>query len=591
MTDRIKAASISLLVIALITGLKFVLYYISGSIAVLSEAWHSFSDIATTLLVLVSIFRQQWKTAPKAMDTSGQPTEEVGNAHLHRILRWFGQVDTELKIAGIISLVLLSVSILVFWRAVFAQSATIEMPLVTGVIFVALSFGSFFLYRFQDTIGREGNSAALRADSLHNRADMAISLLTGASLILYHFGYDIDRWVSVYIAIFIFSFAIEMLVNVVVSIIRGGRAGLVAEYRFNDICRAAFRPNTYARIIDPILHHLPLSQKKQTLVSNIPNYLRVFRRWTMISAFILFSLGCLKTMVYTVNIDEEALVLRFGQMVGASDHVVGPGLHWKMPWPVDRVVRFQTRKISSLAVGNVADFAEPMIWRSDHGDTTTFISGDNNLFLPYLTIHYRIKNPRQYYLHYRNGAADKVLEYQAYRILSQTFANKDYFDIALFQRRQWTAAAERELQEKIDQMEAGIEIVAFCLRDLHPPKDIAASYENVVAAYQKREQSLNHAQRYHSTKLPEARSKAHKVLNDVQAEAITRLKLAEGEAENYRMRLEGFKAGGDIGKNLLIFEAAERNLKGKKLFLIDPKSGIDAKMVYFENHISKERVR
>jgi membrane protease subunit HflK len=590
MMDRIKAASISLVVIVLITGLKFILYYCSGSIAVLSEAWHSFSDIATTLLVLLSILRQRRKDAGKEMDTPAPSSVKVREVNQRQFIDRFGKADTELKVAGTISLVLLSVSFLILKRAIFAEPVAVEMPLVTGIIFVGLSFGSFFLYRFQDTIGREGNSAALRADSLHNRADMAISLLTGASLILYHFGYDLDRWVSVYIAIFIFSFALEMLVNVVVSIMNGGTAGLVSEYRFNDICRAAFRYDTYVKLVKPIVYRVPLSRNKKMFLDQFPQYLRVIRKWAMVLVFVVLSLGCLKTMVYTVPIDEEALVLRFGQMVG-PDRMMGPGLHWKLPWPIDRVVRFQTRKVFSLAVGNTAGMAEPMIWSYDHGDTKTFISGDNNLFLPYLIVHYRIKNPRHYYLHYRSGAADKLLEYQAYRILSRTFVTKDYFDIALFQRRDWTETAANELQKKLDGMEAGFEIVAFCLRDLHPPRDIAASYENVVAAYQNREQHLNNARRYYSTKLPEASTKANRTMNEAYAEAVSRLRLAEGEAENYRMRLEGFKAGGDIGKHLLTFEAAKKNLKGKKLFLIDPRSGIDARMVYFENHISKEQAK
>lgn len=590
MTDRIKAATISLLVIVCITGLKFVLYYISGSIAVLSEAWHSFSDIATTLLVLASIYRQQWKAAPKSNHSKDLTSYKRGETYLRRFSGWFGQIDTELKIAGVISLLLLTVSILILWRAVFSTPVTIEMPLVTGIIFVGLSLGSFFLYRFQDTIGREGNSAALRADSLHNRADMAISLLTGVSLIIYHFGYDIDRWVSVYIAIFIFSFATEMFVNVLVSIFRGGRQGLVSDYRFSDICRAAFQPDTYARVIDPIIQHLPISKRRQTFLHKLPLYLLVLRRWSLVAVFFGMGMLGLRTMIYTVDVDEEAMVLRYGQII-QSDQTVGPGLHWKLPWPIDRVVRFQTGKVFSLPVGNVADLNTPMIWRNDHGDTQTFISGDNSLFLPYLTIHYRIKNPRSHYLNYRNGAAGKLLAFQAYRILSQTFAHEAYFDISLFKRRQWTSAAESELQATLDSMNAGIEIVAFCLRDLHPPRDIAASYEDVVAAYQKREKSLNQAKRYYNIKLPEARSAAQKMLSDVQAAAASRLKLAEGEAENYRLRLEGFKADREIGKDLLIYETAEKNLKDKKLFLIDPESGIDTKMVYFENHLAKEQIK
>jgi membrane protease subunit HflK len=587
MVNRLKAASVSLMVIVLITLLKFLLYRLSGSIAVLSEAWHSFSDIATTLLVLISIWRQKIKTSRKSAPSIPKGAMEHPGGSTRRLFRWFGKVDSELKIAGLISIVLLGVSVLLLKQAIFSSPVPIDMPLITGIIFIILSFGSFFLYQFQDSIGRDDNSAALRADSLHNRADMAISLLTGAACILYHFGYDLDRWVGVCTSIFIFTFAIEMLVNVTASMAKGGRSGLAAEYRFNEICRKAMRSGTYTGIVTWSINHFSISGRKRERMHRLPGYLKTTRQWLFVSLAVALGTGCLKSMIYTVAVDEEAIVLRFGKMV-QSTGMVGPGLHVKLPWPIDRVERFRTRTVFSLAVGNQAGFDEPMIWRNDHGDTTTFISGDNTLFLPYLIVHYRIKNPCDYYLNYRGAAADKLLEYQAYRILSRIFAEKEYFDITLFRRRQWTANAERELQEKLDEMKAGIEIVAYCLKDLHPPKDISASYENVVAAYQEHARSLNHAYRYYDTTIPEARSDAFKHVNNAHGEVEARIKQAEGEAEHYRMRWEGYTTDTEIGKTLLIHKAAETHFKGKKLFLVDPRSGIDAGMIYFENHISKE---
>ncbi|WP_462269816.1 cation transporter [Desulfobacter sp.] len=589
MTDRIKAASLSLLVVALITGLKFILYYLSGSIAVLSEAWHSFSDIATTLLVLTAVFRRERKNESQQLDASPQSTDMSGQPQQDSFFSWLAQTDTELKTAGFISLALLTVSVLILWRAIFTAPVSIERPLATGIIFIGLSFGSFFLYRFQDAMGRKEDSAALRADSLHNRADMAISLLTGASLILYYFGYNIDRWVSVYIALFIFSFAVEMLLNVIISMVQGG-AGLTAEYRFTDICQAALQPKTYTRMSDAFNRHFSPSEKRQALIHKIPIFFSSLRRWLVGVTVIILGLAGLQSMFYTVDVDEQALVLRFGQMV-QTQGIIEPGLHWKMPWPVDRVQRVRSRRLFSLAAGNTADANTPMIWQFDHGDTTTYISGDNNLFLPYLILHYGIKNPQDYYLSYRSGSADRLLKYEANRILTHIFATKNYYDIALFDRRKWTRAAKRDLQHRLDEMNAGIEIVSFCLRDLHPPNDIADSYENVVAAYQNQEQSLNKAKQYYNSKLPETRNAAHKAVTHARSMAWTHIKVAQGEAENYKMRLSGFRKSDDIGKIMLSHRAAVTNLKGKELFLIDPKSGIDSRLLYFENFMSGEDFR
>jgi divalent metal cation (Fe/Co/Zn/Cd) transporter len=61
MKHSTKGGSIALAMITRLTASKFILYAVSGSIAVLSEAWHSFADIVTTLLVVISIIRQDRK--------------------------------------------------------------------------------------------------------------------------------------------------------------------------------------------------------------------------------------------------------------------------------------------------------------------------------------------------------------------------------------------------------------------------------------------------------------------------------------------------------------------------------------------------
>ena len=54
---------------------------------------------------------------------------------------------------------------------------------------------------------------------------------------------------------------------------------------------------------------------------------------------------------------------RWGKPSAAGD-ILKPGLHLKMPWPIDKVYRFQTDKIQSFRVGMAAD--------EDHGKVITW---------------------------------------------------------------------------------------------------------------------------------------------------------------------------------------------------------------------------
>ena len=72
MNKRIRTSLIAISITLGLTFLKFLFYYLSGSIAVLSEAWHSFSDITTSLLVLFAL----WRSTSIAKREQDQPTEE-----------------------------------------------------------------------------------------------------------------------------------------------------------------------------------------------------------------------------------------------------------------------------------------------------------------------------------------------------------------------------------------------------------------------------------------------------------------------------------------------------------------------------------
>jgi membrane protease subunit HflK len=54
----------------------------------------------------------------------------------------------------------------------------------------------------------------------------------------------------------------------------------------------------------------------------------------------------------TVGSDEKALVLRFGKIKGVTtdEKVLGPGLHWIFPYPVDELVRIPVERRVNLAV-------------------------------------------------------------------------------------------------------------------------------------------------------------------------------------------------------------------------------------------------
>jgi membrane protease subunit HflK len=590
MTNKTKAAVVSLGIIVGITTVKFIFYFISGSIAVLSEAWHSFSDIATTSLVLISILRQNQKRMNGQgvlVDNTEQPQSKHSGSRMMLAYRRFRAIDTELKIAGVISLFLLSVSSLILWNAIFSEPVTVSNSMLTGIIFIVLSFGSFFLYRFQTSAAAAEGSAALSADSLHNKADMVISLLTGFSLIIYTFGINIDQWTGAFIALFILSMALEMAVNVALSVIKGD-SRLSNAHSFSSIVLAFFSPQSYRRAFAFTDTQLGLSERAKQSLLVIPGLLRGLVVWTLRIVVLTIAGAYLATIFYSVGVNQEAFVTRFGRILD-RDRTLSPGLHVRMPWPMDKVIAVDTKTIRTLAVGNTSTDVSAMIWSKEHGDNRLFLTGDNNLFLPYLVMHYRIDKPYLYQFSFKPEAADRLLEMIAYRVLNDFFVKNTYYDIALFKRERWLSEAQRRIQLEMDELQTGIEVVSLCLKDLHPPIQVAGAYEDVVAAQQVREQYINNAQKYYNTKIPGERSAALKTILQAESYALQKTKETQGKARNHLLRLEGYRTGGETMRRLLVLKAAEKALQGKRKIVVDPRSGLSGRMIYIEEFISKRK--
>ena len=61
MNTREKTAAISTALNVILTLFKFVMFAFTGSLAILADAWHSFSDIATSFMVFLAVLDKNKK--------------------------------------------------------------------------------------------------------------------------------------------------------------------------------------------------------------------------------------------------------------------------------------------------------------------------------------------------------------------------------------------------------------------------------------------------------------------------------------------------------------------------------------------------
>ena len=101
-------------------------------------------------------------------------------------------------------------------------------------------------------------------------------------------------------------------------------------------------------------------------------------------AFII--IGYLLSGIYTIKPEEEGVLLRFGKVV---DERIPPGMHYKLPYPVDTMYRVRIRETKRISIGY--DLPDAVLGRVPDASQTEFFTGDKNIInilycLPFLSV-------------------------------------------------------------------------------------------------------------------------------------------------------------------------------------------------------------
>ena len=533
MNTTVKTAIITTSLNICLTVLKFVLFAITGSQAILAEAWHSFTDIATSAMVVFALFQPK-----KSADSKKQARVQ----------------DREIIVSIIIGIILLLLSVTLIVQVIKGETATIENAVIAGIVFILFSFFSYVISIFETQMGHQEDSISLVADGNHARADMAASLITGLALLMYPMGINLDRIVAALIAGMILTYAIDTFVNV-------SRKKQSKEQSFSIILTmgtALLKAWQY-------LENLPKKSQAARLRNAITGIL--------ITGFIL---AYLASGIYRVDYREQACVEHLGERLPT----VGPGMHWGLPWPLGRVRIQNVTTIQELHIGNITiNKTSPLLWTKKHGIEEPFISGDQNFVYPYVSIHYRIKDVQMYI--YEHSQPVKLMEELSYQSLTRLLAIHTFDHITGSHRGSIVKNMQEMLKNQLDHFNTGIHVLSVHFKDVHPPISVADAFERVVASYQYKQNQVNRALGYENSVVPDARGEASKILSEAHTYQLERQQFARSSANQFLAIYPDTKEKKDIVKNQVYYKNMNECLINRPLIVID--AALDPPDYWMEN--------
>jgi regulator of protease activity HflC (stomatin/prohibitin superfamily) len=298
--------------------------------------------------------------------------------------------------------------------------------------------------------------------------------------------------------------------------------------------------------------------------------LTVVRRGLEPLAISLFLLGWLSTSLTVVGVQELGLVERLGVPVAGDP--LAPGLHAHWPWPVDRVFRIPVRRVEAINIGHEGEETEGpenVLWAVAHAanEYTLVLGNGRDLVTIDAALQYRIVDARAWRYHCQNPG--DALHALAYRAVMRNTVNRTLADVLSENIAALADTMSAMVQQGADSMGLGIKVVGFTFGGMHPPVDVAASYEAVISAEIRKVTAVVNAQVFRNETLPNAQSTVLVGENTARAEAAQTLAVAAGKAWSFRTLESQYR--GDPGLSVFRrrLETLELGLAGHPFAVVD----------------------
>lgn len=285
-------------------------------------------------------------------------------------------------------------------------------------------------------------------------------------------------------------------------------------------------------------------------------------RWPKYLVLLLLAGAYLGSGVYVVNVDEQAVIRRFGAV---SEHV-GPGMHFRLPWPVDQAGVLKTTTVMKAGVGFLMPEGE-----SQTLEGTELLTGDTNILSIALVIQYVIRDPADYLFQVKDP--QELVSRLAQAALTETIVSMGVDEVLTTGRLAIQNGVRAKTQELLDRYRSGVQITSANIMNITFDKNVAQAFQEAAGAMADREKVQNEAHAYAGDQIPRARGEAHRAVSEAENYKQKRIAEATGNSDRFLALLREYEKAPDITRQRLYLEALEKLLPKVKLYVIDSQGG------------------
>lgn len=253
---------------------------------------------------------------------------------------------------------------------------------------------------------------------------------------------------------------------------------------------------------------------------------------------------------YVVDEQERAVVTRFGSKVGTSN----PGMHWRMPWPIEKEEIVNVTGVRSVT------------------DRAVMLTKDENIVDVELSVQYTVSSAEDYLFNVDDP--DMTLR-QATKAAVREVVGQSAMDFILTDGREAVAARTKTLlQDRLREYKVGLSVSEVNLQQAQPPELVQAAFADAIKAREDQQRLKNVAEAYANDRLPRARGAAARQMAEATAYRDQVIAKAQGDASRFSQLVAEYRKSPRVTRERLYLDSMNSVLTNTSKVMVDvDKSG------------------
>ena len=273
---------------------------------------------------------------------------------------------------------------------------------------------------------------------------------------------------------------------------------------------------------------------------------------------------------YTVDVQENAIIMRFGKYLESAG-TIGPGLHGKLPFGIDRVYKAKVKEVKKEEFGYKTLRAD--VESEYQVVASLMLTGDLNVVNVRWVVRYKIDNLPDYLFNLRSVRA--AVRDVANAVMRQVVGDYSVDETLTIGRQDIQIAAQEQMQEMLNQYGAGIRIVAVRLQESTPPDEVRDAFNDVNRALQEKQKMIQQAKGERNHRIPAARGARERMILEAEGYKIEKVNIAQGDAKQFESVRKRYEVAKEITRQRLYLETMARILpKAGKKYVVQGGDGV-----------------